>query len=122
MRPAILTDVPATAEIYREEVFAPVLVVERAGDAEEAMRIAGDHRYGLAAGIISGDHERGLALAARIEAGVVHVNDQTMHDEPQMPVGGVRDSGWGRPGPWSIEDFTYLQWVSAQGGRRHFPL
>jgi len=39
-----------------------------------------------------------------------------------MPIGGVRDSGWGRPGPWSIEDFTYLQWVSAQRGRRHFPL
>ena len=122
MRPAILTDVPAEAEIYREEVFAPVLVVERAADAEDALRIAGDHRYGLAAGIITGDHERGLALAARIEAGVVHVNDQTMHDEPQMPVGGVRDSGWGRPGPWSIEDFTYLQWVSSQSGRRHFPL
>jgi acyl-CoA reductase-like NAD-dependent aldehyde dehydrogenase len=122
LRPALLTDVPADAAIYREEVFGPVLVVERADDAEAAVQIAGDHRYGLVAGIITGDHERGLALAAGIEAGVVHVNDQTMHDEPQMPVGGVRDSGWGRPGPWSIEDFTYLQWVSAQSGRRDFPL
>jgi acyl-CoA reductase-like NAD-dependent aldehyde dehydrogenase len=122
VRPAVLTDVPPEAEIYREEVFGPVLVVERAADAEAALRIANDHRYGLAAGIITADQDTGLELAARIRAGVVHVNDQTMHDEPQMPVGGVGDSGWGRSGPSAIEDFTYLQWLSTQSGRRRFPL
>lgn len=120
-RPTVLVDVPESARVYREETFGPVLVVERAGDAEDALRIANDHRYGLAAGIITRDADAGLAMAALMESGMVRVNDQTLSDEPQMPLGGVRDSGWGRAGPHSVADFTQLQWVSVQSGRRRFP-
>lgn len=122
LRPTILADVPATASIYREEAFGPVLVVERASGVDEAIRIANDHRYGLTAGILTADPDLGLEMARRLESGIVHVNDQTIHDEAQMPLGGVRDSGWGRAGPHSVEDFTHVQWVSVQEGKRSFPI
>lgn len=120
-RPTVLIDVPESAHVYREETFGPVLVVERAGSVEDALRLANDHRYGLAAGIITRDLDAGLGMAALIDSGMVRINDQTLNDEPQMPLGGVRDSGWGRAGPHSIEDFTQLQWVSVQSGTRGFP-
>jgi acyl-CoA reductase-like NAD-dependent aldehyde dehydrogenase len=122
LRPTILADVPEEASIYREEAFGPVLVVERADGTEDAVRIANDHRYGLTAGIFTSDPDLGLELAEQLESGIVHVNDQTIHDEAQMPLGGVRDSGWGRAGPHSVEDFTHVQWVSVQEGRRSFPI
>ena len=78
--------------------------------------------YGLAAGILTGDLNRGLALADRLQAGIVHVNDQPVGDEPQMPFGGVKDSGWGRFGGQApIEEFTELKWVTVQSGTRPFP-
>jgi acyl-CoA reductase-like NAD-dependent aldehyde dehydrogenase len=119
--PTVLVDVPEDAYLYREETFGPVLVVQRVGSVAEAVRVANDHRYGLSAGVITGDPDAGLAMAAELESGMVRVNDQTLNDEPQMPLGGVRDSGWGRAGPHAVEDFTQLQWVSVQRGTRGFP-
>jgi acyl-CoA reductase-like NAD-dependent aldehyde dehydrogenase len=52
----------------------------------------------------------------------VHVNIPTIDDETQAPIGGVRESGWGRSGPRSLDDFTDLVWVNAQSGQRHLPL
>jgi acyl-CoA reductase-like NAD-dependent aldehyde dehydrogenase len=121
-RPTVLADVPDDATLAHEETFGPVLVVQRVGSIEEAIRVANDHAYGLSAGVLTQDADRGLAIAGQIEAGIVHVNDQPIHDEPQMPLGGVRDSGWGNAGPHSIEDFTQVQWVSVQSGTRPFPL
>jgi len=120
--PTVLIDVPPEARIAAHETFGPVLVVQPAPGIDEAIRIANDHDYGLSAGILTSDHDRGLEMAGRIESGMVRINDQTVHDEPQMPLGGVRDSGWGRAGPHSVEDFTQLQWVSVQSGTRPFPL
>mgnify|MGYP003286959403 CR=1 FL=1 len=78
--------------------------------------------YGLAAGILTGDPDRGLALADRLQAGIVHVNDQPVGDEPQMPFGGVKDSGWGRfGGQAAVDEFTELRWVTVQSGTRPFP-
>ena len=78
--------------------------------------------YGLAAGILTGDPDRGLAVADRLQAGIVHVNDQPVGDEPQMPFGGVKDSGWGRfGGQAAIDEFTELKWVTVQSGTRPFP-
>jgi len=119
--PTVLTDVPPDAHIYREETFGPVLVVEPVDGIEAAIRVANDHHYGLAAGVITTSPDIGLAVAGQLESGMVRINDQTLNDEPQMPLGGVRDSGWGRAGPHSIEDFTQLQWVSVQSGTRTFP-
>jgi acyl-CoA reductase-like NAD-dependent aldehyde dehydrogenase len=120
--PTVLVNVPSEARIAHEETFGPVLVVQPVDGIDEAVRVANDHRYGLAAGIITCDHDAGLAIAARIKSGMVRIGDQTVHDEPQMPLGGVRDSGWGRAGPHSIEDFTQVQWVSVQSGTRPFPV
>jgi acyl-CoA reductase-like NAD-dependent aldehyde dehydrogenase len=118
----LLTDVPEDSDLAREETFGPVATVTTVDGTDEAIRQANDTRYGLAAGIITSDHDRGVAIARRLEAGIVHVNDQTVHDEPQMPFGGVKDSGWGRFGGLAAaEEFTDLRWITVQTGHRHYP-
>jgi acyl-CoA reductase-like NAD-dependent aldehyde dehydrogenase len=121
-RPTILVDVPEGTRIHSEETFGPVLVAQPVADANEAVAIANSTRYGLSAGLITGDNQRGFALARRIDAGVVHVNDQTIADEPQLPLGGVKDSGWGRSGPHSMADFTELQWITTRDGTGSYPI
>jgi acyl-CoA reductase-like NAD-dependent aldehyde dehydrogenase len=121
-RPTILADVPAGARIHSEETFGPVLIAQPVGDADEAVAIANSTRYGLSAGILTSDNQRGFALGRRIDAGVVHVNDQTVADEPQLPLGGVKDSGWGRSGPHSMADFTELQWITTREGTGGYPI
>jgi acyl-CoA reductase-like NAD-dependent aldehyde dehydrogenase len=118
----LLADVPADAELARVETFGPVATVELVDGPDAAVARANDTPYGLAAGILTGDSDRGLALADRLEAGIVHVNDQPVHDEPQMPFGGVKDSGWGRfGGEAAVDEFTELKWVTVQSGTRPFP-
>ena len=121
-RPTILADVPAGARIHTEETFGPVLVAHLVENADEAVAVANSTSYGLSAGIITSDNQRGFALARRIDAGVVHVNDQTVADEPQLPLGGVKDSGWGRSGPHSMADFTELQWITTREGTGSYPI
>jgi acyl-CoA reductase-like NAD-dependent aldehyde dehydrogenase len=121
-QPTLLTDVPPDSEFARVETFGPVAAIEIVDSAEDAINRANDTTYGLAAGILTGDPGRGLALADRLQAGIVHVNDQPVHDEPQMPFGGVKDSGWGRfGGEAAINEFTELKWVTVQSGTRPFP-
>jgi acyl-CoA reductase-like NAD-dependent aldehyde dehydrogenase len=120
--PTILTDVPEEAEAYHEETFGPVLIVERAADAEDALSRAGNTRYGLAAGIMTGNQERGLELAQRLNVGMVHVNGATMAGEPGLPNGGVKDSGWGRSGYFAVEDFTEVRLMTMTRGASHYPL
>jgi acyl-CoA reductase-like NAD-dependent aldehyde dehydrogenase len=118
----LLADVPPDSELARLETFGPVAAVEVVADAEAAVRRANDTPYGLAAGILTSDPDRGLALAERLQSGIVHVNDQPVHDEPQMPFGGVKDSGWGRfGGAAATDEFTELKWVTVQSGTRPFP-
>jgi acyl-CoA reductase-like NAD-dependent aldehyde dehydrogenase len=93
-----------------------------AQSADEAIERANNTTYGLSAGIITSDADRGLALAQKIEAGIVHVNDQPVADEPQMPFGGVKDSGFGRfGGSAPINEFTDLHWVTVKSGPHPFP-
>jgi acyl-CoA reductase-like NAD-dependent aldehyde dehydrogenase len=118
----LIADVPPDSELARMETFGPVAVVEVVDGPDEAVRRANDTSYGLAAGILTGDPDRGLALAERLQSGIVHVNDQPIHDEPQMPFGGVKDSGWGRfGGTAAVEEFTELRWITVQSGTRPFP-
>jgi len=118
----VLADVPAKSELARLETFGPVLGVEVVADADEAVARANATSYGLSAGIITTDTERGFALAQRIESGIVHVNDQPVADEPQMPFGGVKDSGWGRFGGQAvIDEFTELRWITVQSGSHPYP-
>lgn len=121
-RPTLLADVPPETTFAREETFGPVAAVELVDDAEHALAVANATTYGLSAGILTRDLDAGLALAQRLDAGCVHVNDQSVHDEPQMPLGGMKESGWGRFGGRAVVDeFTELHWISVQSGTREFP-
>ncbi len=118
----LLSDVPADSELAQVETFGPVAAVEVVDSAEEAVERANATSYGLSSGIITQDTERGLALAHQIDAGIVHVNDQPVADEPQMPFGGVKDSGFGRFGGSAVVDeFTELRWITVQSGSHPFP-
>jgi acyl-CoA reductase-like NAD-dependent aldehyde dehydrogenase len=121
-RATVLTDVPEDSELAQHETFGPVLAVEVVESAEEAVERANATTYGLSAGILTTDADRGLALAQRIESGIVHVNDQPVGDEPQMPFGGVKDSGWGRfGGQAAMDEFTELRWVTVQSESHPYP-
>ena len=118
----LLADVPEDAEFAQVETFGPVAAIEVVDSADEAVARANSTPYGLAAGIITNDPDRGFALAQQIQAGIVHINDQPVHDEPQMPFGGVKDSGWGRfGGTAAMDEFTELRWITVQSGTRPFP-
>ncbi len=118
----LLTGVPEDSEFAKHETFGPVAAVEVVDSADEAVEKANRTSYGLSAGIITNDRERGFALAQRIDSGIVHVNDQTVADEPQMPFGGVKDSGFGRFGGQAVVDeFTELRWVTIRSGGHPFP-
>jgi acyl-CoA reductase-like NAD-dependent aldehyde dehydrogenase len=118
----LLADVPADSDFAKHETFGPVAAIEVVDSAEEAVARANATAYGLASGIITSNPDRGLALAQEIEAGIVHVNDQPVGDEPQMPFGGVKDSGFGRFGGTAvIEEFTETRWVTVQSGSHPFP-
>jgi acyl-CoA reductase-like NAD-dependent aldehyde dehydrogenase len=118
----LLADVAPDSQFAQVETFGPVAMISVVDSAEEAVDVANATSYGLSAGILTGDNDRGLGLAEGIDAGIVHVNDQPVHDEPQMPFGGVKDSGWGRfGGAAAMHEFTELRWVTVQSGTRPFP-
>ncbi len=118
----LLTGVPEDSDFAKVETFGPVAAIEIVDSADEAVDRANATAYGLSSGIITSDGERGMALAQRIDAGIVHVNDQTVGDEPQMPFGGVKDSGFGRFGGTAvIDEFTELRWVTVTSGSHPFP-
>jgi len=118
----LLTDVPRDSEFAQVETFGPVASIEVVESADEAVDAANATSYGLASGVLTTDPDKGLSIASRLEAGIVHINDQPVHDEPQMPFGGVKDSGWGRfGGTFAMDEFTEMQWVTVQSGTRPFP-
>ncbi|MFD1561543.1 aldehyde dehydrogenase family protein [Paraburkholderia silviterrae] len=120
--PTILADVTPQMRIYEEESFGPVTSLIRVADAEEALRVANDTAYGLSSGIITNDLQKAFSLAMRIEAGMVHINDTTVTDEPHVPFGGTKMSGMGREGGrYSMEEMTELKWITVQMGQRQFP-
>ncbi|EJE52863.1 NAD-dependent aldehyde dehydrogenase [Acidovorax sp. CF316] len=120
--PTILVDVPATAPVSCEETFGPVLIVQPVDNPEQAMSEALATPYGLCAGILTRDAQRGLALAERFDCGMVHINGATMAGEPAMPNGGVKDSGWGRSGHYAIEDFTEVRLTTLTQGALQYPV
>jgi aldehyde dehydrogenase (NAD+) len=120
--PTVLTNVAPGTAFCCEETFGPVVSIIEVDSAEEAVAVANDTMYGLSASVFTGDFTRGLDIAERIESGMVHINDQTVHDEPQVPFGGVKDSGWGRfGGTAALEEFTELRWISVQRTPRQYP-
>ena len=98
-----------------EEVFGPVATLIRADGEQEVLRIANDTEYGLSSGIFTRDVERGLRFAQRVEAGMTHINDTTVHDDVHAAFGGEKASGIGRfGGKWVTDDFTTHHWISIQ--------
>ena len=105
-----------------EEVFGPVATIIRAEDEADALRIANDTTYGLSSAVFTSDVERGIAFALRVEAGMTHVNDTTVHDDIHVAFGGEKQSGLGRfGGDWVLDDFTTQHWVSIQHEPRPLP-
>ncbi|RXT55467.1 salicylaldehyde dehydrogenase [Bosea sp. Tri-44] len=121
--PATLLDhVTPAMRIYGEESFGPVKAIVRVDGEEAAIACANDNPYGLSAAVFTGDTARGWRVASRIESGICHVNGPTVHDEAQMPFGGVKNSGYGRfGGRAGIEAFTELRWLTLQTTPRHYP-
>jgi acyl-CoA reductase-like NAD-dependent aldehyde dehydrogenase len=118
----VLDHVTAQMRIYHEESFGPVAVVVRAKGEDEAVRIANDTPYGLSAAVFGRDVNRAFRVARRLETGICHINGPTVHDEAQMPFGGVKESGYGRfGGKAAIHEFTELRWITIQSGPRHYP-
>ncbi|MCG5104221.1 aldehyde dehydrogenase family protein [Oceanobacillus alkalisoli] len=121
MHPYILTGTNEVATA-KNEMFGPVATIISAESDEEAIRIANDTPFGLSGAIHSGSPERGVEAAKQITSGMVHVNDQSVNDEPLIAFGGEKDSGLGRfGGEWSLEEFTTVQWVSVQTEERESP-
>ena len=108
--------------IYAEESFGPVKPIVRVGDEEEAIRVANDTEYGLSSAVFSRDIRRAMAVAARLQTGICHINGPTVNDEAQMPFGGVKGSGYGRfGGKAAINEFTDLRWITIEDSQQGYP-
>jgi acyl-CoA reductase-like NAD-dependent aldehyde dehydrogenase len=122
-QPTVLRGVTSEMRIYKEESFGPSVSIIEVDGADEAIEVANDSDYGLSAAIFSRDVSRAEQLATRIESGICHINDATVHDEPQVPFGGVKNSGWGRfGGEWAAEEFTEVRWITVQDEPREYPI
>lgn len=122
MPATVLDHVTPAMRIYREESFGPVKAIVRVNGVEEAVATANDNEFGLSSAVFGRDVARAWNVARRIEAGICHVNGPTVHDEAQMPFGGVKASGYGRfGGKAGAEAFTELRWITVQTTPRHYP-
>ncbi|PKR56090.1 aldehyde dehydrogenase [Thalassospira marina] len=122
MDATLLDHVTSSMRIYREESFGPVVCIMRANGDDEAIRIANDSEYGLSSAVFSQNITRAMDVARQIESGICHINGPTVHDEAQMPFGGVKSSGYGRfGGKAAIDEFTETRWMTIQHGKRHYP-
>src|SRR5580698_6905116 len=120
--PTILSNVSLDVAVANEETFGPIVVVEVVDTPEEAVEAANRTMYGLTSSILAGDTYRAFELAPKILAGIVNVNSPTVNDEIHAPMGGVRDSGWGRTGPESLKEFQDLIWINSHSGQRQYPI
>jgi benzaldehyde dehydrogenase (NAD) len=123
MQATVVDGVTAAMSLYRDESFGPIVAVIHARDEADAIRIANDSEYGLSAAVFTRDTARGLRVARQIRSGICHVNGPTVHDEAQMPFGGVGASGYGRfGGKAGIDQFTELRWITMETMPGHFPI
>jgi vanillin dehydrogenase len=122
MPATVLDHVTPKMRIYHEETFGPVKCVVRVDGVDAAVDCANDNEFGLSAAVFGRDIARAMEVAKRIESGICHVNAPTVHDEAQMPFGGVKGSGMGRfGGKAGIAEFTELRWITVQTQPRHYP-
>ena len=119
----VLTEVTPQMDIFHDEIFGAITTVFEVDGPDEAVEFANNTNYGLTAGIITEDRARGLSVAKRLKTGIVHVNDQSVADEPQAPFGGIQESGYGKFGGLAgVESFSERRWVTVQEeGHAQFP-
>ena len=123
MQATVLDHVNSAMRIYYEESFGPVASVIRVDGVEEAVSVANDTEYGLAGAVFGRDAERALDVARQLETGICHVNGATVQDDPAMPFGGMKASGYGRfGGEAGVHEFTELRWLTVQDGAGDYPI
>lgn len=119
----VIDGVTPEMKLFRDESFGPVVGIIRARDEADAIRLANDTEYGLSASVFTRDTGRGLRVARQIQSGICHVNGPTVHDEAQMPFGGVKGSGYGKfGGKAGIDSFTELRWITIETEPGHYPI
>ena len=119
----VIDKVTPAMKLFRDESFGPVVAVSRATDEAHAIALANDTDYGLSAAVFTRDTARGLRVARQIKSGICHVNGPTVHDEAQMPFGGMKASGYGRfGGKAGIDSFTEQRWITIETQPGHYPI
>ncbi|MCT4778368.1 MULTISPECIES: aldehyde dehydrogenase family protein [Exiguobacterium] len=120
LEPTVVSGVTNDMPLAKNEIFGPVAVILSFKDDAEALKLSNELPYGLS-GAVHGSIYRATEFARQVETGMIHVNDQSVNDEPHLPFGGEKDSGLGRfNGEWVLEEFTTLQWVSVMHERREY--
>lgn len=121
--PTVLCGVAPNMRVYAEESCGPLVSIVVAENSEDAVQIANDTEYGLSSAIFSRDVNKAMKMAERLETGMCHINSSTVHDEPQMPFGGMKHSGWGRfGGTAALEEFTELRWITITRSAIAYPI
>lgn len=122
VEPVVFTNVTPDMTLAKEELFAPVISIMKVSNEEEVLTYANESLYGLSGAIHTRDVERGAELAKQMDTGMIHINDGTINDEPNVAFGGVKNSGLGRlNGDWSLDAFTTFKWISIQHKARQYP-
>lgn len=113
--PHVFSEVTNDSDFAQNEIFGPVAPLIRAASEAEALAFANDTEFGLSSAVFTANEARGLTFAQRIEAGMTHINDITVHDYPHVMFGGEKNSGLGRfNGRWIVEEFTTDHFISIQ--------
>ncbi|MDF9746254.1 aldehyde dehydrogenase family protein [Natrinema salsiterrestre] len=121
VEPTVISECTNDMPTACNEHFGPVAPVIPFSDDEEAIELANDTEYGLSASVFCEDAERARDLADRIDAGMVHINDQPINEDHNAPFGGVKQSGLGRyHGEWIVRELTEPKWISVQGEERDY--
>lgn len=122
LEPVVFTNVTPDMTLAKEELFAPVVSILKAASDDEILSITNDTAYGLSGAVHTRDVERGAELAKQMDTGMIHINDGTINDEPNVAFGGMKNSGIGRlNGAWSLDAFTTTKWISVQHEKVEYP-
>ncbi len=114
--PHVFSPVEGSHQLCQEETFGPLVPITIADNEAHALQLANDTHHGLSSAVFTENMERGLSFARGIYAGMTHINDITVDDQPLAPFGGEKNSGLGRfNGDYLMEEFTRAHWITWQG-------
>ncbi|MDT8397149.1 MAG: aldehyde dehydrogenase family protein [Pseudomonadales bacterium] len=120
--PTVVADVTDQMSIFKTECFGPVASVIKANDYKHAIALANDTEYGLSSAVITNDLQKAIEISEALDIGSVHINGPSVRDEPVIPFGGRKNSGYGvEGGHFSMDELTEIKWVTIQTGQNKFP-